>query len=95
MTEETFTFRVDSDLKRQFMAAAKARDRSTSQLLRDFMRMFVQQEHDLGEYDTWFRRQVQAGLDSANSGDLLPHDAIEAEMAARRAATLRRLKSSG
>ncbi len=41
MTEATFTFRVDESLKAEFAAAAKARDRSGAQLLRDFMRDFV------------------------------------------------------
>ena len=34
----TFTFRVDENLKSQFTSAAKAKDRSGAQLLRDFMR---------------------------------------------------------
>ena len=36
MSETTFTFRVDDALKEQFTMAAKSRDRSGAQLLRDF-----------------------------------------------------------
>lgn len=36
--ETTFTFRVDSEIKRSFEIAAKANDRTSSQLLREFMR---------------------------------------------------------
>jgi predicted transcriptional regulator len=44
MSDATFTFRVDDDLKKQFALAAKERDRIGAQLLRDFMRDFVQQQ---------------------------------------------------
>jgi len=29
------------------------------------------------EYDAWFLRQVQIGLDQANAGLLIPHEKIE------------------
>lgn len=47
MSEATFTFRVDGDLKAEFVSAAKARDRSGAQLLRDFMREYVQQQREV------------------------------------------------
>ena len=74
-----------------FTTAAKTRDRSGAQLLRDFMREFVQRQQEAAEHDAWFRRQVQVGLDSANTGNLVPADEVEAKFAARRAATRRRL----
>src|SRR5689334_6882737 len=66
MSEATFTFRVDEGLKDQFSTAAKARDRTGAQLLRDFMRDFVKQQQEAAEHDSWFRREVQIGLDAAN-----------------------------
>lgn len=45
--EATFTFRVDGILKQYFTAAAKACDRTGAQLMRDFMRNFVQQQQEL------------------------------------------------
>lgn len=39
------------------------------------------------EHDAWFRRQVQAGLDSANAGKLIPAAEVEARFAEKRAAT--------
>ena len=94
MSEATFTFRVDEALKAEFSTAAKARDRSGAQLLRDFMREFVQQQQEAAAHDAWFRRQVQMGLDSANAGNLVPADEVEAKFAARRMATRRRLEAS-
>ena len=93
MSETTFTFRVDDVLKSEFSAAAKAGDRSGAQLLRDFMREFVQQQQKAAGHDAWFRRQVQVGLDSANAGSLIPAAEVEARFAARRAATRRRLEA--
>lgn len=93
MNESTFTFRVDDALKSQFTQAAKSRDRSGAQLLRDFMREFVQQQEEAAEHDAWFRRQVQIGINSANAGNLVSAAEVEAKFAARRASTRRRIKT--
>ncbi len=93
MSEATFTFRVDKALKTEFSTAAKNRDRNAAQLLRDFMRDFVQQQQEATEHDAWFRRQVQIGLDSANSGNLIPAAEVEAKFAAKRAATRRQIET--
>ncbi|WP_252180330.1 hypothetical protein [Endozoicomonas sp. 4G] len=95
MSEATFTFRVDNALKSQFAQAAKSRDRSGAQLLRDFMRDFVRQQQEAAEHDAWFRREVQAGIDSANAGELIVAEDVEAEAAAWRAETQRKLLGSG
>ncbi|WP_040857324.1 CopG family ribbon-helix-helix protein [Thiorhodovibrio frisius] len=89
MNEATFTFRVDEALKDQFATAAKACDRSGAQLLRDFMRDFVRQQREMAAHEEWFRRQVQIGLDSANAGELLSGEDVEAEAVAWRAETRR------
>ena len=94
MREATFTFRVDKALKNEFTTAAKARDRTGAQLLRDFMREFVQRQQEVAEHDAWLRREVKAGLDSANAGRLVPASEVEARFAARRAVTRRRLEAS-
>ena len=93
MSEATFTFRVDESLKDEFSSAAKARDRTGAQLLRDFMRDFVKQQQESAEHEAWFRRQVQVGLDSANAGRLVAAEDVEAEFAARRDETRRKLQA--
>ena len=95
MSEATFTFRVDAALKNDFSSAAKARDRTSAQLLRDFMREFVERQEDAAAHDAWFRRQVQIGIDSANAGNLIPAAEVEAHFAERRAATRSKLETSG
>jgi predicted transcriptional regulator len=94
MSDTTFTFRVEEALKSEFSIAAKSRDRNAAQLLRDFMRDFVRQQQQVTEHDAWFRRQVQIGLNSANSGNLISSAEVEAQFAAKRAATRHRLESS-
>lgn len=42
------------------------------------------------EYEAWFKHQVQAGLDSANTGHLISAEVVEAEFAARRDASRRK-----
>jgi predicted transcriptional regulator len=90
MSEATFTFRVDEILNDEFSTAAQSSDRPCAQLLRDFMREFVQQRKELATHDAWFRHQVQIGLDSANAGRLVPTAKVEAKFRARRAKTRRR-----
>lgn len=91
MAEATFTFRVEEELKAEFGEAAKAQDQTGAQLLRGFMREYVKKQKDQAEYDAWFRRQVQIGLDSAKSGNLISSEEVEAKFAKRRADTLRKL----
>jgi len=84
MTEATFTFRVDEALKEEFTTAAKSRDRTGAQLLRDFMRDFVQRQQDAAAHDAWFRQQVQIGLDEINAGKFFTSEEVEADAAAWR-----------
>jgi predicted transcriptional regulator len=91
VSETTFTFRVETTLKDQFTKAAKSRDRTGAQLLRDFMRDFVRQQQEVAEHDAWFRRQVQAGIDAANAGDVISAEQVEAEASAWRAETRRKI----
>lgn len=93
MTDATFTFRVDERLKTEFSTAAKSRDRTGAQLLRDFMREYVRQQEAV-EHDAWFRQQVQVGLDSANAGDVIPVAEVEAEAEVWRAEMRRKMAST-
>ena len=86
MSDATFTFRVDDRLKSEFAKAAKERDRSGAQLLRDFMRDFVRQQQEAATYENWFQREVRLGINDANAGDVVSSEEVEAEAAAWRAA---------
>ena len=45
-------------------------------------------ESQAAEHDAWFQRAVQAGIDSANAGELIAAEDVEAEAVAWRAETL-------
>lgn len=47
MKEEvtTFTLRLPADLRKAFESAAKSNDRTSAQLVRDFMRDYVSSNH--------------------------------------------------
>ena len=85
MSDTTFTFRVEDSLKREFTGAAKAQDRTSAQLLREFMRDYVKNQKDVERHDQWFREEVQLGLVAAESGDLIPNDQVEKQAAEWRA----------
>lgn len=87
MSQATFTFRVDEELKNNFATVAKSLDRTGAQLLRDYMRDIVRRQTEAEEHDSWFREQVRVGLASANAGNLLPNEEVEGKFAARRAET--------
>ncbi len=61
--EGHFNFRVSVDLKIAFQQATEKADRPAAQVLRDFMRAYVNeyQQREAG-YDAWLKEQVQAAV---------------------------------
>jgi predicted transcriptional regulator len=90
MPETTFTFRVDQELKKAFTDAARANDRPGSQLLRDFMRNYVER----AEHDAWFREEVEQSLREADDPnvELIPHHEVVRKWKARRAELIKKAK---
>ena len=84
MTEATFIFKVEEELKTAFSNAAKAQDQTEADVLREFMRSYVEQQYDAPGYDVWFRRKVQKAIERADAGDTISNDEVEAEFAALR-----------
>ena len=50
MSQATFTFRVDGELKDSFTAVAKSLDRSGAQLLRDYMRDIIRRHKEAEDH---------------------------------------------
>lgn len=44
--EESFNFRIDPKLKADFQTATEAEDKPAAQVLRDFMRSYVERQRD-------------------------------------------------
>lgn len=78
MTDSTFTFRVDEDLKAAFAAAAEADERTAAQLLRHLMRGHVDRHRAEDAHDAWFRRHVEAAVVEADdvATERVAHDAV-------------------
>jgi hypothetical protein len=72
--ESVFTLKLESDLRDAFAAEAEAVDRPASQIVREFMREFVQSQREAREHDAWFRTQVQKALHDPRPA--IPHDAV-------------------
>ena len=67
MTKQSvFSMKLDTELHDQFMAEAVAVDRPASQLVREFMRGFVQRRREAREHDAWFRAEVEQGIREAD-----------------------------
>lgn len=95
MAESNVVVRVDNKLKTAFAEAAKAADRTASQLLRDYMRDFVRTQTESAEYDAWFRTKVEAGLKAAEEGRVKSAEEVERAFSKRRAETQRKLARTG
>lgn len=84
MPESNFTIRVDDQLKGAFTEAARINDRTGAQLVRDFMREYVQTSREKSEYESWFMGQVEAGMQAVKNGRVLSSAEVEERAKARR-----------
>ena len=75
--EAVFTLKLESDLRDEFLAEAASAHRPASQLVREFMRDFIQKQREAREHDLWFRAQIQAALDDPRPG--IPNDVVKAK----------------
>jgi predicted transcriptional regulator len=84
--EAVFTMKLEPDLRDQFMAAAQALQRPASQVLRELMRGFVQDQQHSSDYETYLNAKVNASRSSLQAGLGVDNAAVESQFAARRAA---------
>lgn len=89
MSESTVVIRVDDELKIAFASAAKAADRTASQLLRDFMRDFVSRQSQQKEYEQWLQEKVDLSRKALQEGREVDNEDVEAYFAERRAKSMR------
>jgi predicted transcriptional regulator len=89
MTKDAmFTLKLEAELRDQFMAAAAAAHRPASQIVREFMRDFVQRQRDARAHDAWVRAEIEKGLRDADDPTVhrIPHDKVAEDWHRRRAA---------
>jgi predicted transcriptional regulator len=75
--EAVFTMKLEPELRDAFMAAAKDADRPASQIVREFMRDFVQQDQ---EYVEFLRRKVERSRASIAAGRWKSDEEVRARM---------------
>ncbi|WP_442579867.1 hypothetical protein ACSBOB_31050 [Mesorhizobium sp. ASY16-5R] len=85
--EAVFTMKLEPELRDAFMAAAKHDDRPASQIVREFMRDFVNQDR---EYVEFLRRKVERSRASIAAGKWLSGEEVEAKFQRRREEILRK-----
>ena len=93
MSESTFTFRVDEDLKAAFTAAAKDNDRTAAQILRETMREYIAAEAPpTPEYVAWLRGKVEKSRAQIARGEYLTNEEMEQRMAEKRSKLRERIE---
>ena len=93
MSESTFTFRVDEDLKAAFTAAAKDNDRTAAQILRETMREYIAAEAPpTPEYVAWLRKKVEKSRAQIARGEYLTNEEMEQRMAEKRSKLRERIE---
>jgi predicted transcriptional regulator len=87
-----FTLKLESDLRDQFMAEAAAAHRPASQIVREFMRDFVQRKQKVRDHDQWFRAEVEQAVREADDPSVarLSNDEVAADWRELRAALVAR-----
>jgi predicted transcriptional regulator len=81
--ESVFTMKLESELRDAFMAEAAADDRPASQIVREFMRNFVQERQKQRDYDDFYRRKVEKARISIDAGIGRSDEEVRADFAAR------------
>lgn len=87
--ESVFTLKLETELREAFVAEAAKLDRPASQLVREFMREFVESRREEREHDAWFRREVEKALKDKRPG--IPNDQVKRYFARRRAEAMRKV----
>lgn len=83
-TKAVFTMKLESELRDEFMAAAKEDDRPASQIVRELMRGYLEQRLESRDYDTYLHQKVEAARLSSRLGRGRSNDEVEATFAAKR-----------
>lgn len=78
--EAVFTMKLDPELRDAFMAAAKREDRPASQIVREFMREFVQEDK---AYVEFLRRKVERARQDIAAGRVFTQEEVEDEVRKR------------
>lgn len=80
-----FTMKLEQELRSDFLAEAEASHRPASQVVRELMRQFIDQQRERRDHAEFVQRKVERARLSMKNGDGRENAVVEAEFAARRA----------
>ena len=83
--DSVFTLKLDEGLRDDFMAEAAAAHRPASQVARELMREYVENQRRAREYKAFLAEKVSAARESLQAGDGIDNADVDAKYAARRA----------
>jgi hypothetical protein len=83
--EAVFTMKLEAELRDAFMAEAEAAHRPASQIVREMMRSFVQDQVEAREYNKFLLQKVEVSRSSVQAGRVRSNHDVEASFGARRA----------
>lgn len=83
--DAVFTLKLDEGLRDDFMAEAAAAHRPASQVARELMREYVENQRRAREYKAFLAEKVSAARESLQAGDGIDNADVDAKYAARRA----------
>nr|WP_154325004.1 antitoxin of toxin-antitoxin stability system [Pantoea sp. 201603H] len=75
--EAVFTMKLESSLREDFIAAAKASHRPASQVIRELMREYIQRQSDSRAYDAYLAQKVEKGRQSIRAGEGVDNEEVE------------------
>ena len=76
-----FTMKLEPELRDAFMAAAAAEHTPASQLVRGWIRDFIQNKKDAEAYDAYVHRKVASGRAQIKAGKTYSNEEVQAQMA--------------
>ena len=82
--ESVFTMKLEPELRTAFMEAAAREDRPASQIVRELMRGYIEQQQQSRDYDNYLRQKISASRRSLAAGEGRFNADVEAVFLARR-----------
>ena len=82
--QSVFTMKLEPELRAEFIAATESIHRPASQVVRELMREFIEQQKKAREYNEFLEEKVTAARNSIQAGEGKNNDEVEAQFAAMR-----------
>ena len=82
--DSVFTLKLEPDLHAAFKQAAEATHRPASQVVRELMRDFIEQQKEKAVYEAYLEKKVSAARQSVDAKSGKTHTATNSEFESRK-----------